>query len=83
MAGIIRRFIGEFGYLSNFYPASVTLGLEYPTAEHAFQASKSQDFFDHLAIQQAPKPRDAKRLGRTVELRPDWEGYSLHLASSA
>lgn len=35
----ITSFLGEYRFLSNFYPAPVSyLGLRYPTVEHAFQA---------------------------------------------
>lgn len=32
---------GEYGFLSNFYPAPITIcGVEWPTSEHFFQAAK-------------------------------------------
>ena len=44
-----------------------------PTAEHAFQAAKCVNESDLLEIKAAISPGFAKRLGRQVELRDDWE----------
>lgn len=68
--GCFRR---QYDYLSNFYPAVVTVGgLTYLNAEAAYQAAKCMDpkereFFAELT------PDEAKRMGRRVALRPDWE----------
>lgn len=43
------------------------------TLEHAFQASKAVRVEDAVTIQQARTPALAKRLGRTIELRADWD----------
>jgi ribA/ribD-fused uncharacterized protein len=79
----IKRFSGPHRFLSNFYPAVVGLdGDAYPTTEHAYQAAKVP------RIQRGPfltvaTAGEAKRLGRRVQLRPDWEsvkvGVMLHL----
>lgn len=69
----ITRFAGEYRFLSNFYPCTVSLDYhEYPTVEHAFQAAKSFDIRDRVRIIEAPTAGEAKRLGRGVTLRPDW-----------
>lgn len=71
---IIDNFNGEFAFLSNFYPSTfMHYGIVYPTNEHFFQAMKTTDLKEKLAIADAPTPGIAKRLGRTVNLRPDWE----------
>lgn len=70
----IKGFDGRNWYLSNFYPSPITiLGLEYPTVEHAYQAHKALLERDHEKIRTAPAPNMAKRLGRTIQMRPDWE----------
>jgi ribA/ribD-fused uncharacterized protein len=73
---IIDKFSGEYRWLSNFYPSPVFyLGAEYPTVEHAYQASKCNSS-NALAIEQihmAATPGIAKKLGRKVELRDDWD----------
>lgn len=67
----IDNFDGEYAFLSNFYPAPVDFdGLTYPNNESAFQAQKCPTRrSEFLNI----TPGKAKRLGRKVELRPDWE----------
>jgi len=70
----VDRFEGEFRFLSNFYPCSVTIGgIRYPSAEHAYQASKTLEFAIRNRIAALPSPGEAKRYGRRIELRPDWE----------
>jgi ribA/ribD-fused uncharacterized protein len=70
----ITSFHGEFRFLSNFYPSRIDMGvLVYPTVEHAFQAAKCRSVRDRQRIAEAPTPGIAKRLGRQVRLRPDWE----------
>lgn len=70
----IDSFENEFAFLSNFYPSKICYeGIDYPTVEHAFQAAKTFDFYQRVAIAAAPTPGKAKRMGRSVSLRPDWE----------
>jgi ribA/ribD-fused uncharacterized protein len=72
----IDRFTGQFDFLSNFYPSTVEyMGLEFPTAEHAFQARKCWPLDkDHVeAIRKASTPSKAKMLGRRATLDPQWE----------
>lgn len=60
--------------LSNFAPTPVTIdGTTYPTTEHYFQAMKSIAPARQRFIALAPTPAEAKRRGRAVPLRPDWE----------
>lgn len=71
---MIDFFDGEYAFLSNFYNASCIFeGKFYPTVEHAFQAAKSLDSAERNWIAAAGSPGLAKRLGRRVNLRPDWE----------
>lgn len=73
MNRIIRRFRLEYDYLSNFYPACVRVdGLEYLSAEAAFQAAKCSSLRDRQAFTEL-SASDSKRLGRQVPLRCDWE----------
>jgi ribA/ribD-fused uncharacterized protein len=76
----IRSFSGRWRFLSNFYPALVEFeGLLYPTAEHAFQAAKSFDPAIRQRILELATPGDAKRAGRRVKIRPDWEGVKVRV----
>ncbi|HEX4622449.1 MAG TPA: NADAR family protein [Myxococcaceae bacterium] len=71
---MIDSFTGANRFLSNFHPARVVLyGVVYPTVEHAFQAAKTLDPIERARVAAAPSPGAAKRLGRRVALRPDWE----------
>lgn len=75
---IIDRFAGEYHFLSNFYPSKIVLeGRDYPTVEHAFQASKAFILDEILQIQQAPNPGKAKRLGKMCHLREDWNEVKI------
>ena len=70
----IDRFRGEYAFLSNFHRGPFEwCGQEWPTAEAAFAASKTRDETMRERIRAARSPAEAKRLGRRVDLRPDWE----------
>lgn len=74
----IGAFYGDYRFLSNFYPSWVEVGgFIYPTAEHAFQAQKTQDLEVRRLVSDAVSPGDAKRVGRTIALRPDWESVKF------
>jgi ribA/ribD-fused uncharacterized protein len=47
--------------------------LTFQTLEHAFQAMKTTDPAERERVRDAATPAQAKRLGRKVTLRPDWE----------
>lgn len=73
----IHSFSGPYEFLSNFYKAEVVMGggmLVFPTAEHAFQSYKTDDYRDILKFTDCNlTAAQAKRLGRSVTLRPNWE----------
>ena len=69
----IDGFHGAYRFLSNFYEAPVAYnGLAYSNNEAAFQAQKAMDPEVRKKIA-AMGPSEAKRAGRRVALRPDWE----------
>lgn len=71
---VIREFQGQFRFLSNFYPAEVELDeVTYPTVEHAYQAAKTRDLLLRRGIRNAQRPGLAKRWGRSIRPRSDWE----------
>jgi ribA/ribD-fused uncharacterized protein len=77
MAKIIS-FDGEHEFLSNFHFANITHdGILFPTNEHAFQAAKTFDVNDRIEISKCATPGRAKRMGRMVQLRPDWEDVKI------
>lgn len=71
---MIASFSGPHRFLSNFYSSPIELdGVTFPTVEHAFQALKSTDPDRYAEIAAAPTPAAAKKMGRKVTLRPDWD----------
>lgn len=74
----ISSFTGEYRWLSNFWSASVVYdGAIYPTVEHAYQAAKTFDQLQRESIRRATSPGIAKRAGRRVDIRDDWEAAKL------
>ena len=74
----IDRFEGQHWFLSNFSHSAVYLGGLYaPTVEHAFQAAKTERYSIRKRILETPHPAEAKKLGRRVPLRDDWEEIKL------
>lgn len=70
----ITQFKGKYRFLSNFYPSPFEYaGNLYPTNEHFYQAMKTTDLHARVHIASEATPGGAKRLGRTVQLRSDWE----------
>lgn len=67
----IKGFRGEYFFLSNFFSAPVFFqGMRFGNNEAAFQAAKCPErMLDFCNL----SPQSAKRLGRSVTLRPDWE----------
>lgn len=80
---VINDFRGENEFLSNFYPSILIVDNEaYPTLEHAFQAAKTDDPLLKAKIRDAATARDAKRIGRSVTLIPDWDNKRLDIMAS-
>ncbi len=70
----ISEFRGPTRWLSNFEIAPVIIdGKEYLTNEHYFQACKVVTETGHESVRTSPTAAGAKREGRKVPLRPDWE----------
>ena len=70
----ITLFRGDYAFLSNFQKCRVEFeGDVYSTVEHAFQAAKTFDKEEREKIRTVSSPVIAKRLGRKVKLRPNWE----------
>ena len=71
---MITAFLEGYFFLSNYYEVSITYnGITYQNNEAAFQAQKSSipEEFKDL------NPTEAKKLGRQVSLRPDWESVKV------
>ena len=79
---MIMEFKGDNDFLSNFYPAVVHFeGINFPTVEHAYVASKSKDGMHRYRVSQLPAEQagKAKRLGRKCRLREDWDLVKVSL----
>jgi ribA/ribD-fused uncharacterized protein len=75
---MITRFAGEHAFLSNFFQAPTTIpfqgkALVIPDVEHGFQVLKAAQPEEALWVMAAPTAREAKRRGRTITPREDWE----------
>lgn len=74
----VSQFKGSYRFLSNFWPAKVRYeGVDYPTVEHAYQAAKTLDLEVRKQFAGLEPPSGAKRLGRKLEIRPDWDRIKL------
>lgn len=70
MTDAITTFTGSFRWLSNFYPDETDS--PYGSLEHRFQATKATSVSEAAWVRSAPTPAEAKRRGRAVRLREDW-----------
>lgn len=76
----IDKFEGEFHFLSNFYPAYLLYeGVVWPTSEHAYQAMKTDDENQRLNMAMLDTPAEAKRYGRSVAMRRDWDTVKVDI----
>ena len=75
----IEAFKDEYRWLSNFWPVDVLLdGLCYKSVENAYQAAKSSEP-TLRAIFMNCSPGQAKRAGRSLIIRKDWEQIKLNV----
>jgi len=76
---MIDTFKGDYFFLSNFYQCDITHdGFKFSSVEAAFQASKVKNFQDMKQFEDL-NPSEAKKLGRHVLLRDDWENVKLNI----
>ena len=69
----IDSFRGDYDFLSNFYEAVINYqGIQYLNNESAFQAQKCLDESEKIEFSCLSAAK-AKRKGRQIALRPDWE----------
>lgn len=67
----------KYYVFSNFEGGAVCYdGIEYSCAESAYQAAKTLDETEKRCIAMLP-PGKAKRTGRHLVLRPDWEDIKV------
>ena len=69
----IRRFVGQYRFLSNFYLAECEMGgVVFASVENAYQAAKSSSIAYRNMLVNA-SPAQARRAGRTVPLVMNWD----------
>ncbi len=69
----VDSFRGEYYFLSNFFPSPIIYrGISYLNAEAAFQAQKCKTEAEKLDFS-VLSANEAKKRGRKVPLRSDWE----------
>lgn len=75
----IDSFRDQYFFLSNFYLCKIMYnGLDYGSAEAAFQAQKCIDPKDQLPFT-TMTPGQAKKYGKKVKLREDWEEVKVDI----
>jgi hypothetical protein len=75
----IKGFQEEYRWLSNFWPCAIVYeGLGYPSSEAAYQAAKLENP-EHRVRFTTMTPSQAKRAGKTVKYRPDWDDVRLQV----
>lgn len=80
----IEEFRGEHAYLSNFYVHPLRVGkIRYHSVEQYFQSRKCARQDDWEAVMATSFPAQAKRVGRHVDLREDWEEVKLYVMRKA
>ncbi len=80
----ILGFHGEYRFLSNFWmlgnPTIQEIDgilLNYPSVEHAYQASKTLILSERMVIANSYSPGIAKRNGRRVTCHADWDAVKI------
>lgn len=72
---MINEFKGEYRFLSNFFMTTVVFeGDHYPSSEHAYMAAKTTDATVRMQVARCATPKEAKGMGRKIQLRDGWEG---------
>lgn len=72
---MINEFKGDYRFLSNFFMTTVVFeGDHYPSSEHAYMAAKTTDATIRMKVARCATPKEAKSMGRKIQLRASWEG---------
>lgn len=76
----IYGFFGPFRFLSNFHVVSIPYdGLVYPSTEAAYMSGKTDNPLTKKALANTKSPSEAKRIGRALELREDWDDIRIQV----
>lgn len=73
----IKGFVDSYRWLSNFYPCSIVYeNQQFKSSEAAYQAAKCKNIADREKFLNL-NARDSKKLGKTIEIREDWNDVKL------
>ncbi len=77
----ITVFAGAHSFLSNFYPCRIKFaGVEFRSLEHAYQAAKTYNPWEHLRIAGMPTAKEAKQYGgRNLRPEDDWDNRRIEV----
>jgi len=76
----VPAFRDKYGFLSNFYPCKLVYEeIEFSTSEHAFMSGKTLDKEEKQYIASLLTPAAAKKYGRAIKLRSDWEEVKFQI----
>jgi ribA/ribD-fused uncharacterized protein len=75
------EFKGKYKFLSNFFLCKVEYEDKiYKSAEHAYQASKTDDEYWSTIIAEADTPNKAKQCGKKCPyIREDWDEVKINI----
>lgn len=75
---MIDSFKNEYRFLSNFHLVEIEQeGIVYPSSEHAYMAMKTTDENLRKEISKLETPREAKKFGRKLILRNNWNDLRI------
>lgn len=78
----VESFTGRYRFLSNFFMAAIPFdGQQWASVEHLYQALKTHDSVKREEIRRANSSAQAKRLGKRVKNREDWEEVKVGMMS--
>jgi ribA/ribD-fused uncharacterized protein len=67
-------YTSQYDWMRNDYHSKIKVGgIEYPTAEHAYQAAKTTDKTLKKAIADQVFIADARKMGRNLDLPDNWD----------
>lgn len=74
---MIAKLENQYRFLSNFWSCFVVYdNIRYPSTENAYQAAKCLNKVDRKYFETC-KASEAKRQGKIVKIRTDWENVKL------
>ena len=76
----IEFFRNDYRFLSNFHPCEIVFeGVSYPSAEHLYQALKTDNEQQREYVRSAATPQEAKRRGRSVTMVSKSEEFRINI----